>query len=397
MKAPKPFAPLSATPISSVTALSADLESTAYFFSFLTALGLACVWAGSGWTASAATPLLWALTCLAGGAAVGFLFGIPKILQGDTPDTSAPDRSGAAGAAPAPAYRQRVNTNLEEISDWLTKIIVGLGLINLAKIPPFLNRVAGVLATDMSPPGQRAFALGVIGYFTIVGLLFGYLFTRLFLQRAFAQADVEVIDAADSLRRAVNQAARRAFEMDPQAGKEPTTQQIQEAHRLGELALGTDLAVIRRETSELAQEYEAVRASMPSSWERTRRMEMIVTKMRTMAVAGYPLLPELTKSASSGERLVAIATLQVKPDPAYVPWLGERIGFEKPFLAYHAAVALLYAARTLDPSHDPALRQAISAAKQRLIQELGEEEATKTDTFITLEQAERDIPVADRT
>ncbi|HET7042835.1 MAG TPA: hypothetical protein VFI13_12495, partial [Gemmatimonadales bacterium] len=61
------------------------MRDTAGFFSTFTVLGLLCVWIRMGWVQSAATPLIWARACLAAGAAVGFLFGIPKILQGDMP------------------------------------------------------------------------------------------------------------------------------------------------------------------------------------------------------------------------------------------------------------------------------------------------------------------------
>ena len=107
---------------------------------------------GSGFPASC----LWALAMLAFGAALGFLFGIPKVLQGSNTgpaESSAPagppatTRNNVTGAtAPAAStpftYQQRVNTNLEEISDWLTKIIVGVGLIQLQNIPGFLSRLS---------------------------------------------------------------------------------------------------------------------------------------------------------------------------------------------------------------------------------------------------------------
>jgi len=64
--------------------------------------------------------LLFAFAAVAAGAATGFLFGIPRTLQGNTPTEST-------------SYQ--VNTNLEQISYWLTKIIVGLGLIKLKTIP----------------------------------------------------------------------------------------------------------------------------------------------------------------------------------------------------------------------------------------------------------------------
>lgn len=127
---------------------------------------------------------MWSLATYAFGFGVGFLFGIPRVLQGDNP-------SGVAGGT----YIQKVNTNLEQISDWLTKIIVGLGLVQLQQLPGFLKRVS-VWAAASLPLAQgssvaqvAAFATAFIVYFSITGFLAGYLLTRLYLAGAFRRAD----------------------------------------------------------------------------------------------------------------------------------------------------------------------------------------------------------------
>src|SRR5688500_18795600 len=57
------------------------------------------------------------------GGLVGFLFGIPK--------TVAPSEDGQNGI-----HRSwHPNTSLEQISDWLTKILLGIGLTQLTVIP----------------------------------------------------------------------------------------------------------------------------------------------------------------------------------------------------------------------------------------------------------------------
>src|SRR5262249_8174872 len=71
---------------------------------------------------------------------------------------------------------------------------------------------------------------------------------------------------------------------------------------------------------------------------------------------------ELRESRSAGERLAAVATLEALPDPAYLPWLAGRIGDERPFIEYHAAVALLSAARSLPDDDLGALDEALSTA-----------------------------------
>jgi hypothetical protein len=114
-----------------------------------------------------ATASLWAMMCIATGALLGFLFGVPRV----NPDTKA-----SSYLIP--------NTNIETVSDWLTKIIVGVGLINLKEIGTFLDgqstELASALATD------KSMALSLIVYFFIVGLIQGYLLTRLFLSWQFA-------------------------------------------------------------------------------------------------------------------------------------------------------------------------------------------------------------------
>ena len=108
------------------------------------------------------------------GGIAGFLFGIPKILQGEKQ------------AADQDLNKINIvqNDNLVEISDWLTKIIVGVGLTQLYKIPRFL----GTIGRDFSPvfgdePNSRAAVICVIIFFLALGFFAVYLWTRLFFVR----------------------------------------------------------------------------------------------------------------------------------------------------------------------------------------------------------------------
>lgn len=171
--------------------LSADLQNTSLFFAGSVAIG---VWIVARHSEEHPTLLLlWAFACLASGMGGGFLFGIPKVLQGGGSSSGTDKADTNASASPptaTPFYHQRVNTNLEEISDWITKIFIGLGLVNLSHIPAFFGRVATYLVVNAKEPqDQKAFALALIVYFLVVGFLFGYLITRLYLQRAFGYAD----------------------------------------------------------------------------------------------------------------------------------------------------------------------------------------------------------------
>jgi tetratricopeptide (TPR) repeat protein len=78
-----------------------------------------------------------------------------------------------------------VNTNLEQISDWLTKILVGVGLTQLTELPTLLR----VLGESVTVANSVAVTIGLIVTFLICGFFAGYLLTRLFLAGAFQEAE----------------------------------------------------------------------------------------------------------------------------------------------------------------------------------------------------------------
>ena len=126
---------------------------------------------------------LWAIACLVAGGALGFLFGIPKSVQGASVATA------EGKTRPQPAYAQRVNTSLEEVSDWLTKLLLGIGLVQLGKVPGLLRSYSKVINADSGAlPNSEGFGIAIIVYFSILGFLGFYLITRLYLQRALGEA-----------------------------------------------------------------------------------------------------------------------------------------------------------------------------------------------------------------
>jgi HEAT repeats len=95
-------------------------------------------------------------------------------------------------------------------------------------------------------------------------------------------------------------------------------------------------------------------------------MEQIFEKMRALATASYPLLDELASSPFPGERLAAVAILQVFATEQYLPFLVKLVGSEKPFVGYHATKALRFAVGSLDPHVYPQLLEAIHTAQKAL-------------------------------
>jgi hypothetical protein len=109
-----------------------------------------------------------ALMCLAVGAILGLLFGIPRY-----------SKLNDVESAVAP------NNNLEQISDWLTKMIVGISLVQFDAIADRGKSLA--LQVDTAMTGCKtgcdnyAMGLAVIGFFAAAGFLMMYLWARLYL------------------------------------------------------------------------------------------------------------------------------------------------------------------------------------------------------------------------
>jgi len=97
------------------------------------------------------------------GTFVGFLFGFPKTNKKKNLDKSF-----------------HLNTNLEEITDWLTKILVGLGISQIPTIKSNLASLVNFVNNGNDLPDSVI--LFSILYFTIYGFFIGYLSSSLYLK-----------------------------------------------------------------------------------------------------------------------------------------------------------------------------------------------------------------------
>ncbi len=137
-----------------------------------------------------------------------------------------------------------------------------------------------------------------------------------------------------------------------------------------------------------AQQYETVRASMHAGTERTRSMNAVVAKMRTLALAADLYLDEWMNAGSSpGLRLAAICILQMKPEMRAVSWLTERMRAEQPFVFFHASVALLNTVRRHGASERETLGTALRTALEQ-VQSFGEKADANTVRSLTLALSE---------
>jgi hypothetical protein len=90
--------------------------------------------------------IMLAAAAAAVGALLGFLFGIPRSVQETGPATAVTTPGAAEERIAYERGAYEVNTNLEQISDWLTKILVGVGLIQLGSLTGPLGRLVDSIA-----------------------------------------------------------------------------------------------------------------------------------------------------------------------------------------------------------------------------------------------------------
>ena len=127
------------------------------------------------------------------------------------------------------------------------------------------------------------------------------------------------------------------------------------------------VGVVQSQIRSLVDEYERIRAEMPPGGLRTREMNEVAAKMRTLSLAARPLLRSLTAGRSAGERLAAICILQMVPELGFFHWLIERLNNEdQPFLLFQAAVAVLELVRAQMYSDGARIRDAIEGALQHV-------------------------------
>lgn len=165
-----------------------------------------CEAQGSSGFAGALLALAIALGALAIGAAVGFLFGLPRTLtSSDVREVGAVRRQAEAqneqdtsGSVPAESgggtargmSTSDVNTNLEKISDWLTTIIVGVGLTKLEEIPSALESFGNEVAIYFGY-GGKVFGIGGGLFFLIAGFFLSYVGTRVKLSLVFSRSQLD--------------------------------------------------------------------------------------------------------------------------------------------------------------------------------------------------------------
>ncbi|MFF2081842.1 hypothetical protein ACFVXG_44610 [Kitasatospora sp. NPDC058162] len=296
------------------------LTGTGLLGLLLFALGRAQAWQalGGGLVVAGASTVL--------GGALGFLFGVPRVKSG----------SGEPQGSYAP------NTNLEQVSDWLTKVLLGVGLTQLGSLGERLHQLGTALAPALG--GEDAavpFGAALVLYFLVLGFLAGWLVTRLALPRVLTETD----EALDLFL----------------AG--------QDRDRHGDKVGADDLRVRAMQQLGLlggsADQPAALAAQLPPSSDSPTGPDGVVAEVRSTAKRSALTADQvraLFADGSEGRRIQALALMQGDPSLADLPSVLEAI--ERPrsgFEQYHALLAARGLLSRLPGAEAQRLRDAVAA------------------------------------
>jgi hypothetical protein len=121
------------------------------------------------------------------GSLIGFLFGVPRRHPDEQGFPALKQENDSSTTVTVQPYVP--NTNLEQISDWLTKVIVGIGLVEIRSIVKFFRTIALYSGPAFwNAPAGEVIAGSILVHYSLVGFFQGFLLAYLYLPGAFARA-----------------------------------------------------------------------------------------------------------------------------------------------------------------------------------------------------------------
>lgn len=259
------------------------------------------------WLGTFSSSLLFSLASVAAGALFGFLFGIPHSnSKANLPSTGrAIQDESLAPTSHGPAKELSLtiapSTILEEVADWLSKLILGASLTQIGRLPHGSYVLFHAMAAALgSTKGSIAFAGGVVIYFAGAGFVVGWLSSYFALTPAIVR-----------LQRSLTQ---QVLDLQAQAVR---------AEREGDQATAGRLRAASRaqlETfSEVVSRYEQTFARPRSDPGRVRSLDLAIADAANSFLAEDPSQTDVFRRYQSGsqrEREIALAAMAADPDLA---------------------------------------------------------------------------------
>lgn len=144
-------------------------------------------------------------------AIAGLIFGVPRM---------------RADYQPAESERYLANSNLEQISDWLTKVLVGAALVQIAVVPSALGDAGRWLGKGLTVSNADAYSCVAVLYGAGVGFGGAYLWARLRLRVLLEATDR---NAAEESQRERHVRTLRQLTQTPDQGEPESTEALRYA------------------------------------------------------------------------------------------------------------------------------------------------------------------------
>ena len=195
-----------------------------------------------------------AMASAAVGGFFGLLFGIPRALTLNPPAGAPPattptaladgPQDSSAGTQQSSVGGYSANTNLEQVSDWLTKLLLGAGLTQVARVPAALTSVGKYLSPEIGGSRGANIATTIVVLNLLTGFFFGFLAARLSLGKEFYRADQEARGVVE-VKRAIQESTSPPS-IEP--GKFPAPQDPTRQDKLNARTLASQVEQIENRT-----------------------------------------------------------------------------------------------------------------------------------------------------
>lgn len=152
---------------------------------------------------------------------------------------------------------------------------------------------------------------------------------------------IDVAGAKFEFARQAEHRGQRILRKEPNATGSLTPEQQKAAEEIAGLASTESQQAVRKEMLRVAMEYNRANSIIDQK-AKAQAKDRALVEMRLLSLAASNLLDELRLSGSFGERLAAIAILQLRPRPSQeiLSWLADQLVLSDDVLVKQASLAI---------------------------------------------------------
>lgn len=276
----------------------------------VTLLILLCALALAEWNVARIGAMVAAIAAaLAAGASLGFLFGIPRSLATATNVREGEPASGNGDIGSGFSH----NTNLEQISDWLTKIVVGVSLVEARALFEHFDALAYNAAAAWMIAGGAVTAGALLLASGITGFLSCYIWTRTTFMQLLVYSDRRIAEE----RRGRLEAENRVREVVRAVGGGPALAKLDAADSAPRRSLSVSNGLKSIFGSDADVDQSQIRKSASGLWHTDPNKGAFGGQP---AVDGRRLEADVVPLGNDGS--ICTVTLRVRAESGYPPVTG---------------------------------------------------------------------------